>query len=170
MQNVQPIVSLNNRHNGIVDWLIANPHASMAECARALGVTEPWLSRIRQSDLFKVLYAKRLAEKRERLDAEIAVELQETARNTLKAVNAKINSGTFTERFLLAATEQILDSIGYSQQPSPAVVQHQHLHVTAEDIRNARERQLSAGGGSPAKIADGEILQPALPNYSDSAA
>src|SRR3990167_6850136 len=47
---------LNSAHHAIAAWLVTNPGANQGECARALGYTEPWVSRVINSDLFKAYY------------------------------------------------------------------------------------------------------------------
>ena len=50
---------VSNMHEAISDYLIANPHHKARQCAAQFGVTEMWLSCIKNSDAFKEFHRKR---------------------------------------------------------------------------------------------------------------
>jgi hypothetical protein len=58
----RPVKKMGWWHKFIVDWELANPGASHGELARLLKISEPWLSQIYNSDMFKDYQAERLKE------------------------------------------------------------------------------------------------------------
>lgn len=55
---------LNRRHLGVMQWLFDHPAATLTECAKNIGYSRSWLSRIVNSREFR-------AELNKRLDAEL---------------------------------------------------------------------------------------------------
>ncbi len=139
------IKKISYRHEGVLNWLVANPHKSQGDCARALGYTESWLSTLIHSDMFQA----RLQAKCE----EVGVECVHTIKNKLIGIAAmslertrerleRLGEREPSERFLLDTTKTVLAAIGYV--PSNGGVKEQkHLHihvpVSGEQIEAARE-------------------------------
>jgi DNA-binding MarR family transcriptional regulator len=51
---------LNRRHMGVMIWLLEHPAATLTECAKALGYSRPWLSRIVNSPEFRAQHRQLL--------------------------------------------------------------------------------------------------------------
>lgn len=51
---------LNRRHVGVMQWLFDHPSATLTECAKDIGYSRSWLSRIVNSPEFRAEYSKRL--------------------------------------------------------------------------------------------------------------
>lgn len=57
---------LNRRHIGVMIWLLEHPAATLTECAKALGYSRPWLSRIVNGPEFRALHSTLLHENTKR--------------------------------------------------------------------------------------------------------
>ena len=62
------IAEMSFSHHAIIDWMLSNPDALLADCAKAFNYTQPWLSTIIHSDAFKAEFSRRRAQ----LDEHIA--------------------------------------------------------------------------------------------------
>lgn len=60
-------IPLSRRHIGVMLWLLENPTATLTECAKVLGYSRPWLSRIVNAPQFRACYRDLLAEHASRL-------------------------------------------------------------------------------------------------------
>ncbi len=52
------IKKLNYRHEGVLRWLVENPHRKLQDCAAELGYSPSWLSNIINSQAFKAEYMR----------------------------------------------------------------------------------------------------------------
>lgn len=53
---------LSSRHLGVMLWLLEHPAASLTECARALGYSRSWLSRIVNAPEFRAVHRELLGD------------------------------------------------------------------------------------------------------------
>lgn len=139
------IKKISHRHEGVLNWLVSNPHKSQGDCAEALGYTETWLSILIHTDMFQA----RLLERCE----EVGVVCTHTIKNKLIGIAAlsldrtrerleRLGKEEPTERFLLDTTKNVLAAIGYAPANGGVKEQkHLHLHipVSGEQIAAARE-------------------------------
>lgn len=51
---------LNHRHVHVMKWLFDHPAATLTECAKSIGYSRSWLSRIVNSPEFRVVYNYKL--------------------------------------------------------------------------------------------------------------
>lgn len=56
------VAKLSSRHEDIMNYILANPLVSLGDIAGKFGVTQPWLSVIINSDVFKELLSQRREE------------------------------------------------------------------------------------------------------------
>lgn len=149
------IKRVSYRHDGIINWLIANPHRTLGECAFEHGYTQAWLSCIVHSDMFQALY-------QERAQA-LGVEVVHSVKNlmTRVAVHALERTEEMlyaepSERFVGDTRDNMLQMLGFVKaRPETAQHQHMHVHVPGELLEEARER------AAQRKEVEGEVLQPA---------
>jgi DNA-binding MarR family transcriptional regulator len=73
-------------HDAVIDFIIANPTVSQGELAREFNYTQPWISRVINSDAFK----KRLAERKEELVDPIILESLDSKFNALADLSAEL--------------------------------------------------------------------------------
>jgi DNA-binding MarR family transcriptional regulator len=50
----------NRRHAGVMKWLFDHPAATLTECAKNIGYSRSWLSRIVNSPEFRAEFSKQL--------------------------------------------------------------------------------------------------------------
>lgn len=143
--------TLNHRHEQIINWLIANPHRPLRDCALAFNYTQSWLSQIVHSDMFQEAYRRRADE--------LGVEVVHTLKDRLTAYAAlalernieQLEKPGCSENFLGSAMANTLKALGYSTQQQEH--KHLHVHVDPQTLVEARERAaLAARGQSPQKL------------------
>lgn len=79
-------------HESIVDWELQNPDKSMGECAEYFGVTEPWLSVIRNSDIFREYSALRRGEHNENVSMSVIDRVEAVAGVSLEVLEERIRA------------------------------------------------------------------------------
>ena len=78
-------------HESILDWELNNPDKSMGECALTFGVTETWLSIIRNSDIYKEYAAQRRILHNENVSKSIIERVEEVAGVSLEVLQERID-------------------------------------------------------------------------------
>lgn len=106
----------------IADWLLSNPHGTIGDCARALKKSEPTISLIKNSDLFRDYFAVRRREWEERHDFKIREKLHGVADLGLDILLETMK--TKRDSVPIARTTEIvtsaLDRLGYAPQTGPS--------------------------------------------------
>lgn len=148
------IQRLNHRHEAIVNWLVANPHRSLTECAECLGYTLPWLSQVVHSDMFQAKYQERCREVGEIAVHTVKNRLTAVALLALQKTQERLESGASSERFILDATKNSLASLGYTQETITPQQIHQHLHVDASVLEAARSRAAARFSSFPIQLLE----------------
>ena len=138
---------LNHRHEHIVEWLVVNGDKTLTQCAAAFGYTIPWISQMVNSDLFQVKYKEMCEERKVAAVHTVSAKMNSAVSLALDKTIEKLGpDGECTEQFLQGATNGLLDRLGYGVKEI-SVQQHQHLHLTSEDLirakDSARERNAS---------------------------
>lgn len=77
-------------HESIVDWELQNPDRTMGDCARALNVTEPWLSIIRNSDIFRAYSERRRAIHSRAVSRSIVDQVESVAKLSLDVLEERL--------------------------------------------------------------------------------
>ena len=143
---------LNSAHHAMAAWLVMNPGANDQECARALGYTQGYVSRVINSNMFQAYY-EQLKNQRD-LPAIHSIQ-DKMAYNTHLALDRMKErlelpgpSGA-SERFIGRAAETLLDRLGFGGKGDIHVHQHndRHIHLTADAINSARERARAVNSG-----------------------
>lgn len=149
--NKQSISKIRYTHDGMIDLMIANPHARQRELAATCGVSETWLSVIVNSDAFKAQYEKRRAEV---LDPILAVTLKErfealTVRS-LEVLQEKLckPADQVPDMLAVKGAEIGAKALGFGAQAGPTVL------VTSEDRLASLAHRLIALRGQPGEIHD----------------
>lgn len=157
--------SISHVHEAVMNWMIANPQLSMAECARQFGYTQSWLSTMVHSNLFQA----RLKEKQDHVFANLAGTLNEKL-----AAGADIGVTKLIEKletsedpkFIKETTNMMLDKLGFGAatkvagagQVNAGPVQNNFYMASQEDLQRARGR--IAGGVLPPASAPAELAPP----------
>jgi len=79
-------------HESIVDWELQNPDKSMGDCALHFNVTEPWLSVIRNSDIFREYAALRRGEHNSNVSMSVIDRAEAVAGVSLEVLEERIQN------------------------------------------------------------------------------
>lgn len=124
------IKKVNAWHERLADWLIANPAKTQGEAAKHFGVTQAWLSVVKNSDAFQDYF-------RQRSDAASAVIIHGVKEKMLGAADQAVNElqrrlehpQGFTTQELLDVTDTMTKRTMAPQLQAAPGVQQLHLHM-----------------------------------------
>jgi hypothetical protein len=148
---------LNHRHDAIILWLLTYPDRTLGDCAEYFGYTQAWLSRIIHTDMFQAAYKQKAQELCAAPIHELKSKMIFLAATALDKATERIEGGLASERFLSDTMKASLTSLGYG---APVVQndnrsQQVHVHVSAEQLAEARERAATIRTGTTqAKIVE----------------
>jgi hypothetical protein len=110
-------------YESIIDWMIANPHGDIKDCAVSLGKHPQTISLITKTDLFKEHFARRRAEWRERHDFAIISKTTKVAEQSLDLLLDRMEKkrDSVPIEMLERISTSALDRLGYSPKAAPAV-------------------------------------------------
>lgn len=130
------------RARAVMDWLLANPGCSNADCGRALGLSRSWVSVVVNSPVFQREYQARQHIIQERLDESI----ERVAKMALDRLADEVET-TRDPYFLLAVADKMCGHYIKMHKPSvtTTVVQQNNFVASAEAIMQACDTQLRRG-------------------------
>ena len=149
-------------HTHIIDWMMANPGGSLADCALFVGKTQPTLSAIIRSDLFQAALEKRKAEFSNVQDLIIKKKLTQVSIASLDMILDVIDKkkSTIPLESLNEVADGALKRLGYGLETkqSPVQVNIQNnsvaVPVSAAELDSARTLMKQHQN----KIAGGDVL------------
>lgn len=134
-------------YDSIIEWLLANPSGSVADCARALGRTPQTLYLVTNSDIFKTRYEQRRKEHFSTLSDSILLRTTRVAAKSLEILEARMETTPekITTKQILDVTNSTLSALGYGDKgPTTQVnVNSQpqvQVTVSPDVLLEARER------------------------------
>ena len=131
---------LNHKHEGVMRWLLLNPERTQGDCARDLGYTEPWISRIINSDMFQAEYKRRCRETGVVDAHSTRARISGLAATAMEKLHAKIELPTAEPRLLKETADMALKHLGYG---APVVAADdaggRTINVAGDLIVQARE-------------------------------
>lgn len=135
-------------YSRIIDWMIAHPEGLLRDCAKFVGVTQPTLSVIINSDMFKAALDQRKREFQMHHDIGLVEKTTKIAHASLDAILetlVKKKDGVPIQD-LKEISESALGRLGYGVKPAPQVSVHVGnnntqvvLPVSQQDLLEARE-------------------------------
>lgn len=156
------IKKMSVRHDQILEWLLQNPDRKMRDCAMHFGISQPWLSQIVHSDAFQAKYRERCAELEVLALHTVNDKLNNVVALTLEKVEEHVAHGAPSEKFLTDVMATGLKAAGYGNTTIlKAEHNHQHVHVSAEKLEEARRRAEERRRGTTPQKIEHEAL-PAL--------
>lgn len=158
------ISRISYRHESILRWMIANPQASLAQCAAEHGITQPHLSVIIHSDIFQARYREAQVDLNDEVCADVKDKLLGIAHQGLDKLSVMMPVVTDPE-FVLDATERVLKTLGYGPKasaPAGSAQVHLNVSITPNEFQAARE------AAARARVIDVEENTPALPQPSST--
>lgn len=161
------IKNIRQKHEAIIDYMIANPDAKQGKIAQEFGFTQSWLSIVMNSDAFK----SRLAEKNEEVFREIVIPLREklegVAHRAVEKLGEKVNDSQ-DAKFLLEAADKTLHRLGYAPNKGPdpgqsntTIQQNNFYTVDSEALKAARDKMDGIREVSGEVVEDDVIELPA---------
>ncbi len=165
----QAIQKLNQHHHRVIDLLLSHPTPSGNEICKIMGMTAPWLSSVRRSDVFKQELARRRQEFTEQRDIKVQTQLDRIIgkglslmADHLEEVDEFDNSPVATFNEVKIASELALKASGYLGNNATQVnvnnidasTSIQHNTVDASTLMAARQRLIN--GGDDVKTIEAE--------------
>jgi hypothetical protein len=110
-------------YTAIIDWMMANPGGKLGDCAAHVGKTQPWLSIIVNSDMFKAALAERQRQNSETQDAVLRQKLTEVSVATLDQLldNIKTKKNAIPIESLTRLQDSTLSKLGYGIEKAAPV-------------------------------------------------
>lgn len=141
----------NRRLEQLLTLYVAHPRMTNEDAARLTGLSAGWISRVVRSDLFQARLRDELEKHRSATLESVRKRVVVVADKALESIEDRLDSKVYSEKFLTDATKLALDSLGFGQKEAPSGPdKHLHVHLTADDIREAR--QLVGSARTPAKL------------------
>lgn len=136
------IKRLSEKHMSMMDYMLANPAASMLEIAEAFGVTLAWFSTVRNSDLFRQTYNERRALITERQQEIVSEQLASLANKGMGRLADALDDEETGINTVISITKLALEHSGMSQAKAASVVVNNNTTtntaiITADDEKSA---------------------------------
>ena len=148
MAQSDQIKSVRPWHETLLEFIIANPRASGPETAMHFGVSESWISIVKNSDAFQELWASRRGEHFSRVSASLVDKVSALADVTIDALTDQVErekaTGTASIQSLTEVGNMALKSLGFGAKASPQVQVNAYSNSTnvfidKETLARARE-------------------------------
>lgn len=142
--------SISFRHEQIANWMILNPHASLAECAAHFQYSRAYISRIIHSDAFRGLLEQKNKEVFAAICGTIPQKLASLADLAIEKVTEHLEDSDNPD-FALDVFDKTLNRLGYgpSKGQVAAPVVQTNLFVSASDLAAARGVIVDSSAGAP---------------------
>jgi hypothetical protein len=154
------ISEMRPTHEGILDHVLARPHATLRELAAVTGYSVSWLSQVMRSDCFKAAYDARRGDLNCEIMMSITDRLQALSHLAIDKIEAQLTN-TENPDFILDSFDKIMHRTGYApnslktvQGTGPALQQNNVFLVDKEFLGTMREKIVN---GTPEAIA-GEVI------------
>lgn len=148
------IARVSYSHDALIDMMITNPMLSQRQLAEAFGYTQPWVSRIMNSDAFLARLALR---KEDLVDPVLAASIDEKLRNlasiSLDIVMDKLNTSRNPD-LAMKAMEVATKAMGYGAKQQSGVTIQQSF-VVALPEKSATEADWAAKYGKTVEVVPG---------------
>lgn len=145
-------------HDALIDLIIANPMLSQGELAKHFGYTQPWLSRVMNSDAFLERLAAR---KQDVVDPVLTLSIDEKLRALAsKSLDVVLDKLTVTQNpdTALKALEVTSKALGYGARQQNLSVQNNFVVAMPTKIPDAKAWAAQhAGGGLAAGQGSGAL-------------
>lgn len=153
------IKKVSYTHEDIMNVLIANPFATLAEIAAITGYSVPWLSQLINSDIFRAQFNEKRGEVFVAIMQDVPAKLNALAHRSIDRLAEKLEVASDPD-FILDAFDKVMHRNGYApssqRQPGALQVQQNNFFVSPADLQAARQRMLNHATASapPAPTLD----------------
>jgi len=152
------IARVKYTHDAMIDLLIANPAISQGQIAAHFGYTQPWVSRVMNSDAFNVRLAER---KGDLVDPTIAATIEEKFKALAsKSLDVVLEKLTVTQNpdTALKALEITSKALGYGARQQNVAVQQNFVVALPPKAASAAEWAMSHGPVTAPLTIDAEVV------------
>lgn len=153
------IARVKYTHDAMIDLIIANPAVAQSDIAKHFGYTQPWVSRIMNSDAFQARLALR---KEELVDPSLVASIDEKLRALAsKSLDVVLEKLTLTNSadIGLKALEITSKALGYGARQQNLNVQQNFVVALPPKAQNAED--WAAAHGSGVIIEAAPVVSPA---------
>lgn len=150
------IARVKYSHDAMIDLIIANPMMTQAQLAQQFGYTQPWVSRIFNSDAFLARLAER---KGDLVDPSIALTIDEKLRAVAdRSLDVVLEKLSLTPTFDMAikAAEVTGKALGYGAREKHAVVQNNFVVAMPAKAETAQSWAEKHSGG---QVVDAQAVR-----------
>jgi DNA-binding MarR family transcriptional regulator len=150
------IAKLNTAHDGMMDYILQNPGASLREIAGHFGYTIPWVCRVVNSDIFQARLAERRKDIEGLIASDIPAQLKATAGLAIEKIQ-EVLAKTEDPDTIIDAFDKVMHRAGYAPKATvPALgaggvvnQQNNFFVVSKEDLQEMRGNVHSLPGPAP---------------------
>ncbi len=159
MSKVQ-VLRLSEKHQQILQHMIANPNDKLGNVAATFDVSQSWLSVLIHSDTFQEQLRKKHDEVFHPAQLSLQERLTGMAHLALDKLGEEIDNGKVSAPVLLETTNSVLDRLGYGSKPAGgmpgAPVQNNYYlgSVPSNVLHEARE----TFGGRARRVDEEEAI------------
>lgn len=157
--------NISHVHDAVMNWMIANPHRNLKDCAAEFGYTQSWLSTMVHSNLFQAALKEKQGQVFNGIADSIADKLAAGADIGVAKLVEKLETSE-DPKFIKETTTMMLEKLGFGAQTkvtgagqvNNGPVQQNFYMASPEDLQQARGR-----------IANGSVLPlpgPAAPELA----
>jgi len=140
------IKSMKPWHETLIEYMIANPRASLAETAFYFNTSISWLSIVKHSDAFKEVWALRRKEHFSTVSAGVAERLTGLTEVTINALTEKIEEEHIKREISVATLTSVgdmaLKALGFGNKPGSNInvtTQQNNVFIDKDTLARARE-------------------------------
>jgi len=128
---------LKYRYEAIIDYMLANPQLKLGEIADLIGVTQPWLSQIINSDGFQSRYSQRRFTYNNHQEQALSAKLYDMADKASDRVLDELDKGENCDAsFALDAATRSLRAIGFGAPPSKGALAVEVTAVASDGVNS----------------------------------
>jgi hypothetical protein len=134
------IARVSYTHDGILDFMLANPGVSKNAIAAHFGYTQSWLSQVTNSDAFLERMAKRKSDLIDpSLVASIDERLRAVAMRSLENVLEKLHAPNVDHEFSLEASRMSTKALGYGARADNLKIQQNFVVAMPQPVLSAKD-------------------------------
>lgn len=153
------IAKISYTHDGLIDEIIRNPHASQGQLAALFGFTAGWISQVIASDIFQARLAER---KDEIIDPVIKATVEERLKGlvlqSIEKLKQKLESPVATDDLALGILNSASKALGYGAKAAPTINQNFVVQIPGKASSSeewaARMKENSADGRAAVPLPD----------------
>lgn len=165
--SAKPPIKVSNWMQALSDFMVARPDARAYEAAAFFGVTEAWLSTVKNSDAFRRFHNERRDEHFSRISTDVGEKLQALAEVSLDELTERVEEQRqeLSIQTLHDVGKMSLQALGFGGRGAAAVnvnVNQDNRSVVVHDavaLQNAREKLAETRDLNDREIVNGRLAE-----------